>query len=261
MNKEDKTVTNDRRNRTEANEVAFYSTIYQNEAYNKFGNKLRLKRELHSLLSLAKIKKLNKVLSIGCGDGEFERLLSPYANQIVGVDISPEAITLAKKKQEEASIHNIEYKCESFYDLKWDQKFDVIVCLAFLHHVNEQDMPKFLKVAYDHVAPGGFFYSQDPNIKGVLRFIGRKVLGSTYDKYHTPDERELNPEELKAQLHEVGFSHVKISYIDLTLIPLIYMFTKRFEWLMLLSLFTDFIWQHSPLARWSSGFAAISWKK
>ena len=249
------------RKRIEKNEIAFHADIYKKELYNKFGNKLRLERELRSLLSFSKIKKFNKILSIGCGNGEFERLLSPYVNQIIAIDISPEAISLAQKEQKEAQINNIEYKCKSFYDFNFNEEFDVIICLAFLHHVNSQDLLTFLKVVYKHIAPGGFFYSQDPNIKGILRFIGRIVLGSKYDQYHTPDEYELNPEELKLQLHKAGFSHVKISYIDFTLIPLLYMITKGFKWLMLLSLLIDLIWQYSLVAKWSSGFASISWKK
>ena len=62
----------------EASEIEFYKNIYQNEAYNKTGNKLRLNRELASLRKLSKQNKLKKVLSIGCGHGEFELLLSPY---------------------------------------------------------------------------------------------------------------------------------------------------------------------------------------
>ena len=245
----------------EASEIEFYKNIYQNEVYNKTGNKLRLNRELTSLIKLSKQNKLRKVLSIGCGHGEFELLLSPFAETITAVDLSPDAIKLAKRKQEEKDLKNIEYRCQSFSSIDWDEKFDAIICLAFLHHVPEQDMKSFLSQAYNHLNSGGFFYSQDPNVNGILRKIGRIILGANYDKYHTSDERELDIDKLIAAFKEVGFDSFLINHLDLSLIPAIYMFPKGYEWLMYLCLWSDKVWSLSPFAKWASGFALISRKK
>ena len=245
----------------EQSEISFYKNIYKTEAFNQLGNQLRLKRELNSLLFLAQTRDLNKVLSIGCGSGQFEILLAPYAEHITAVDISPEAIELAKKNQAAAGVKNINFKCQSFSDLNWDEQFDAVICLAFLHHVPESDLESFLQKVYDHIKPRGFFYSQDPNINGVLRKVGRIVLGNKYDKYHTPDERELDPNDLIGLLRDVGFNSFKINHLDLTVIPAIYMLTRGYNWLMYLCLVIDFLWSKSLFAPWASGFAMISWKK
>lgn len=242
----------------ESNEIAFYAGHYKEEAYNLYGNLIRLKRELRSIL--AGVKKLKNVLSIGCGAGQFEILLSPYAEYITAIDISPEAIKVANEKKILHGIKNVEFGCKSFSDFGWSEQFDAIICLAFLHHVPEQALLNFLKQAYKNLKPGGFFYSQDPNLHGILRKIGRIVLGRNYDKYHTPDERELDITDLTKIIKAAGFQSVKIKYTDFTLIPGLYMFPKGPDLLMSLFLGTDLVLCNSPLASLASGFAAISRK-
>ena len=244
----------------ETREKEFYSAFYKGELYNPLGKKLCLQRELSSLMGLSKRKKLKNVLSIGCGNGLFETILAPYAEHITAIDISPEAIDAAKARQEKLGISNISFQSKSFANISWNEKFDSIICLAFLHHVREEDLPGFLELVYKHLNPDGFFYSQDPNINGILRKLGRIVLGSNYDKYHTPDERELDPRELKQLLEKVRFTSFKINHLDLTLIPSIYMFTKEYKWLMYTCLILDCLWSKSIFASWASGFAMISYK-
>ena len=245
----------------ESRELEFYSNFYKNETYNHLGKHLCLTRELSSLKFLSGKDKLKNVLSVGCGNGLFETMLAPYAEHITAIDISPEAIKSAKDRQNIIGIKNIAFKCESFADMNWNEKFDAIICLAFLHHVQEEDLPDFLGLVYKHLNPGGFFYSQDPNVHGILRKIGKIVLGNNYDKYHTPDERELAPKELKSLLEKIGFSSITIHNLDLTLIPSIYMFTKGYNWLMYTSVIIDWLWSKSLFAPWASGFAMISYKK
>jgi len=249
------------RTTVQADEVAFFEKYYENTAYNLTGWRLRLKRELRSLRKTAGLKRLDHVLSIGCGDGQFEMMLAPFAKQITALDISPKAIEVAKRKAAKTGITNIDFRCLSMSELRWEEQYDAIICLAFLHHVRETDLPGFLYQSYAHLKPGGFFYSQDPNINGVLRKIGRATLGAQYDKYHSPDERELDPKQLAALLRLNKFDSVRISYIDLTLIPALFLLANRPSWPLYLCPAIDWLWCHSPLARWASGFNSIAWKK
>ena len=203
---------------------------------------------------------LGRVLSLGCGDGQFELLLAPWAKQVVGLDISPQGIEVAKCKADRAGIRNVEFRCQSFSELRWDDQFDTIICLAFLHHVPEAEVAELLKNCFAHLTPSGVFYSQDPNRNGVLRKLGRLIFGASLDKYHSPDERELIPAELASQLEAAGFCAVKLRHIDLTLIPALFILAKRVSWPLYLCRILDFLWCHSPLARWSSGFVAVAEK-
>ncbi len=247
-----------RSDKIEADEIAFFAKYYENQAYNPTGWRLRLQRELRSLLRQSGEARLGRVLSLGCGDGQFELMLAPHAKQVTGLDISHEAIELAKRKTTAAKIDNVEFRCQPLSDLKWDETYDAIICLAFLHHVPPVELPTLLRQVYDHLVPGGFFYAQDPNVHGVLRKIGRVVLRDGYDRYHSPDERELNPSELISQMQETGFNKVRINYIDLTLIPALFVLAKGPRWPMYACSTVDWLWCRTPFAPWSSGFTTFA---
>lgn len=248
------------RKQVELSEVNFYTRIYGEHLYNPLGYKLKTCRDLKLLKSLVKDLASRKILSIGCGNGLFELLLSPFAREVYAIDISPEAIQIAECNKKSLGIENVFFQCKSFYDLDREQKFDGIVCLSFLHHVPESDFEEFLGLIFNLLKPNSFLYTQDPNVHGILRKVGRVILRENYDKYHTPDERELDPEELKNVLGKLGFNNIKIEYIDLTLIPFVYMFPKGFKWLMYFSLVIDRLWSKGPFLNLGSGFSQICWK-
>jgi SAM-dependent methyltransferase len=250
----------ERTEKTERDERAFFAAYYGEQRYHPVGWRLRMERDLRVLLAAAGPAGLGRTLSIGCGDGAFELLLAPHAESVVGVDLSPEAIAAADRARDAQGARNASFRCTSFRDLPWDERFDTIVCLAFLHHVPEAELPEFLRACHAHLVPGGRFFSQDPNARGALRAVGRVVLGGGYDRYHTPDERELDPAVLAADLQRAGFASVAVHHVDLTLIPACYVLARWPAWPLRLAALADRAFCASPLARWSSGFAAVARK-
>ncbi len=246
----------DDRARTEADERAFFARYYAEQHYHAGGWRLRMERDLRVLRDAAGARGLGRVLSVGCGDGAFELLAAPHAESVLAVDLSPEAIAVAQRAQRLSGVRNVEFRCMSFRDLAWEERFDTIVCLAFLHHVSEAELPGFLRACREHLAPGGLFFSQDPNVNGVLRTIGRVVMGAGYHKYHSPDERELDPGELSGQLQTAGLEGVTVRHVDLTLIPICYVIRRGPTFPIRALSWLDRAWCATPLARWSSGFAA-----
>lgn len=247
-----------KRNKVEANEIAFFANYYENQAYNPTGWRLRLRRELRSLLRQAGEHRLRRVLSLGCGNGQFELMMAPHAEHVTGLDISPEAIALARRMTANARVDNVEFRCQPLSELSWSETYDTIVCLAFLHHVSPADLLTLLRQIYDHLVPGGFFYAEDPNVHGILRKIGRVILRDGYERYHSPDERELNPSEIVSLLRQTGFTRVRIGYIDLTLIPALFILAKGPTWPLYACTVLDWLWCHSPLARLASGFTTFA---
>ena len=217
-----------------------------------------MQRDLRVLQAAAASRPLGRALSIGCGDGAFELLLAAQAESVLGVDLSPEAIAVAERARALAGVKNVRFECRSFRDLAWSERFDTIVCLAFLHHVPEAELAGFLAACHQHLEPGGLFFSQDPNVRGVLRAIGRVVLGRRYDAYHSADERELDPAELTALLRAAGFASVEIRHVDLTLIPACYVLRRGPGFALELAAWVDRLWCATPLAPWSSGFTAAA---
>lgn len=244
----------------EAAERSFFAGYYAERRYHPTGWRLRSRRDMDVLCAAAPQRPLGRVLSVGCGDGTFELMLAERAEHVLGVDISPEAIAVAQSLQQRSSAKNVEFRCLSVVDLDLHERFDTIVCVAFLHHLPIDALGYFLSTVYSRLSPGGLLYTQDPNIHGIMRFIGRRVLGKDYDKFHSPDERELDPSETARDIAAVGFSNVTIHPIDLTLIPALYYSTHGPDFIFHISLLVDRIWCATPLAPWASGFAITARK-
>jgi SAM-dependent methyltransferase len=244
----------------EARERAFFAKYYGGQEYNATAWRLRMERELRSLLREKGSASLGKVLSVGCGDGRFESMVARHADRVLGIDLSPEAIDLAQRLSRAANVPNVEFRCASAREFDTEERFDTVLCIAFLHHVPEAELADFMAWLAARVAPGGLLYTQDPNIHGVLRKIGRIVLGARYDAYHSPDERELDPHELEGMFRRAGFEDVRTAGIDLTILPVGYMLARGPGWPMLLFSWLDRIWCATPLERWASGFKAVGRK-
>jgi ubiquinone/menaquinone biosynthesis C-methylase UbiE len=77
---------------------------------------------------------LENALEIGCGTGEFTRLLAARARSVVAIDLSSQMIRLAKSRS--ASCRNIEYLPGDVMRLSLPAEgYDCIVSIATLHHL------------------------------------------------------------------------------------------------------------------------------
>jgi|SRR5215213_4576533 len=89
-------------------------------------------------------------LDIGCGTGEFTRLLAGQASAVLAVDLSPQMIRLAR--QHSANHPNIEYVLGDVMRLSLPaESYDCIVSLATLHHLPlEQALSKMKNALKPH---------------------------------------------------------------------------------------------------------------
>lgn len=97
------------------------------------------------------------VLEIGCGAGEFTRLLAPRARKVTALDLSPQMIRLAKSRS--GRFQNIEYVLADVMRLSLPAEgFDCIVSIATLHHL--QPGPALVKMK-EALKPGGVLIIHD----------------------------------------------------------------------------------------------------
>jgi 2-polyprenyl-3-methyl-5-hydroxy-6-metoxy-1,4-benzoquinol methylase len=242
----------------EDRERDFFGKHYEEGFTNPAGVELRVRRELEALRKRLGGRPIGRVLSIGCGDAVFEVLLARHAEAVVGIDLSPDGIAKAQERAAALGLTNLEFRCQTLSELSPDEHFDGVVCIGLLHHVPEEDFDELLKLVHVQLNPGGFFFAREPSQHGFLRAIGRVVLGARYDRYHSPDERELDAGAVGAALQRVGFEDVKTGWIDLSLIPGHYLFPNAPRALMRALAAVDRIFCATPLARWASGFTLFA---
>lgn len=105
----------------------------------------------HSFLLKQLPTQCKTALDIGCGTGEFSRLLSKRVEQVVAIDLSPIMVEVAKQRS--AGFLNIAFEVADV--LQWElpaKQFDVIVSIATLHHVPVENLLSKLVAA---LRPGG----------------------------------------------------------------------------------------------------------
>jgi SAM-dependent methyltransferase len=178
------------------------------------------------------LRRDHRILSLGCGDGSIECRLAPYAGEIVGVDISSIAIGQARARAQAAGLGNLSFVVSEGGRANIENlgQFDVVAAFAYLHHLGDPAIRDTLVGARHALRQGGLFYSADPSRRRLVGlFTG--LVRKTYDRYHSPDERELDPEALASLAAAAGFDRPEIGYTDYFLGPLAWLAPGSPVWL------------------------------
>jgi SAM-dependent methyltransferase len=176
--------------------------------------------------------KQHRVLSLGCGDGSIERRLAPHVGEIVGLDISSVAIGQARIAAEAAGLRNLSFAVSDPGSLRLEGlgRFDAIAAFAFLHHLEDGAIRDTLAQARKALPAGGAFYSSDPSRRRLVGlFTG--LVRATYERHHSPDERELDPAALATAAVQSGFASAETGYVDYFLGPLAWLAPGTPRWL------------------------------
>ena len=135
------------------------------------------------------------VLDYGCGLGDNTVLLASRGAKVIGVDISPELIELAKKRLE---IHDLsetsEFRIGSAHELPLeDESVDVVFGMAILHHL---DLSLASEEVFRVLKKGGRAIFLEPvrNSK-FIKFVRNLIPYQQPDV--SPFERPLTDIELK----------------------------------------------------------------
>jgi SAM-dependent methyltransferase len=92
-------------------------------------------RKYASLLSMLPRRRYARVLDVGCGLGAFVRKLAPFADYVLGTDISGEAIAQARKLS--LAYPNVEYAQRDMIDLSREEAaFDLVVIADTLYYID-----------------------------------------------------------------------------------------------------------------------------
>ncbi|HEV2864107.1 MAG TPA: class I SAM-dependent methyltransferase [Pyrinomonadaceae bacterium] len=98
-----------------------------------------------------------RALEIGCGTGEFSRLLARRAESVLALDLSPQMIRLARERSElQPNVDYVEADVMTF-DFP-DEQFDCVATLTTLHHLPTEAVLRKIRKA---LKPGGVFVCLD----------------------------------------------------------------------------------------------------
>lgn len=126
-----------------------------------------------------------RYLDLGCGDGSLTARVASFirAKEVIGVDISEEALEKAKEKGIKVFKVNLESDPLPFID----NYFDFITAVDIAEHLKTVD--NLLAEASRVLKPGGFFLVVTPNLSS---WINRLFLLFGYQPIHTEPSKKYH---------------------------------------------------------------------
>tara|TARA_B100000575_G_scaffold292442_1_gene300830 strand:+ start:53 stop:781 length:729 start_codon:yes stop_codon:yes gene_type:complete len=144
-------------------------------------NPIRISYIKDNILSSLKLKNKRKplenirILDIGCGGGLLSEPMSRLGANVLGIDASEKNINVAKLHAKKNNL-NIKYFCASPESLKTNDKFDVILNMEIIEHVEDVDF--FLKSCTKLLKRGGIMFVATLN--KTLKSYLFAILGAEY---------------------------------------------------------------------------------
>ena len=167
-----------------------------------------------------KIRPLDKIriLDVGCGGGLLSEPMCRLGADVTGIDASEKNISIAKIHAKKNDL-NIKYICSSPEKLKNDIKYDVILNMEIIEHVD--DVEFFLKSCSNLLKKNGIMFVATLN-KTFKSYIFA-IVGAEYILRWLPIgthewEKFVKPEDLIQILKKNNFSLDKLDGLKFNLI-------------------------------------------
>tara|TARA_B100001248_G_C27389764_1_gene461680 strand:- start:1765 stop:2493 length:729 start_codon:yes stop_codon:yes gene_type:complete len=146
-----------------------------------------------------------EILDIGCGGGLISEPMARLGASVTGIDASKKNIEIAKIHSKKNNL-NINYKNISPEKLLEKERYDIILNLEIVEHVNDVNL--YLKSCYSLLKKGGIMFTATLN-RSFTSYI-KAIIGAEYILRWLPVgthdwNKFLKPEELEKILNNKEF--------------------------------------------------------
>ena len=187
-------------------------------------NPTRIKYIKENIINNFKLKNKSKplsgisILDIGCGGGLLSEPMSRMGANVTGIDASDKNIKIAKLHSKKNKL-KINYLCSSPEKLKVTKKFDVILNMEIVEHVEDIDF--FLKSCSKLLKKNGLMFVA--TINKTLKSYIFAIVGAEYVLRWLPIgthewEKFVKPEDLKKILKKYDLSLNKLEGMNFNII-------------------------------------------
>ena len=187
-------------------------------------NPTRIKYIKENIINNFKLKNKSKplsgikILDIGCGGGLLSEPMSRMGANVTGIDASDKNIKIAKLHSKKNKL-KINYLCSSPEKLKITKKFDVILNMEIVEHVEDIDF--FLKSCSKLLKKNGLMFVA--TINKTLKSYIFAIVGAEYVLRWLPIgthewEKFVKPEDLKKILMKYDLSLNKLEGMNFNII-------------------------------------------
>lgn len=141
------------------------------------------------------------ILDFGCGAGWTSLFLARAGYEVLGVDISPDAIALARTAAAGEGVGTASFSVADYEGFEARQSFDYVLFYDALHHA--EDEAAAIAAAYRALRPGGVMFAFEPG-KGHSRSPGARRAVAAYGVH----EKDMSPGHVWRLGRRAGFRRV-----------------------------------------------------
>jgi ubiquinone/menaquinone biosynthesis C-methylase UbiE len=161
-------------------------------------------------------ERLGTALDVGCGPGRNTHALAAYFDSVVGYDISPQMLELARAKQGETYFTgNTNFVLNDTDDLAPFKggEFDMVFSFITLQHIDIGRVPFYLSECWRVLKPGGTFVFQYISHPNGRPGSGESGPDPEWEHEGVRPFYEVNPVRVDNMVHlllELGFEVVQV---------------------------------------------------
>ena len=155
-----------------------------------------------------------KILDIGCGGGLISEPLARLGGEVTGIDASEKNIKVAKLHSKKNNL-NINYFNKSPEQLNNSEKFDIVLNLEVVEHVENVDL--YIKSCSNLLKKNGIMFTATLN-RTIVSYI-KAIVGAEYILRWLPIgthdwNKFIKPEELEKKLSSSNFSTIDVKGLE-----------------------------------------------
>lgn len=128
------------------------------------------REEVDFIINTLKLEEGARVLDLACGHGRHSLELTRRGFSVVGVDLSEEALRIARKNAEQAGV-TVDYHLTDMREIGFSEEFDAVINMftAFGYLEGEEEDQKVLDRIAAALRPGGRFLIDTINFLWLIR--------------------------------------------------------------------------------------------
>lgn len=109
------------------------------------------------------------VLDLGCGTGRHAVILASRGKSVMGVDLSPEMVAIARRRAADADVTSVDFHIGDVRTFRSTARFDVVLMMFAVlgYQTEDADVEATLETAAAHLLPGGVLIFDVWNGPGV----------------------------------------------------------------------------------------------